>query len=238
MNILLVGNCNSRGPGSWPYYLKDILDCDLVNLSIAGSGNAYIYEATISELSERPHDLVLIMWCQSTHTGIPVNDISKYADSENTSLYQSSVNDWAEKIVDPINDQDYVPKNWILNAGYNSGKTDSVAKFFKHYHQTVTYEQIVESDIYRMIGLQSFFKSTNQPYAFLYCRPYTKFKRFKNLYKLIDWSCFYQEDTLMQIASRNNNELMGSDNALPNTAGHQLYARLISQHVLKILKHR
>jgi hypothetical protein len=231
MNILLTGNCNSRGPGTWPYYLKDIIDCELVNLSIAGSGNAYIYEATISELSKRSYDLVLIMWNESTHTGVPVNDINVYADSENTSLYQSSVNDWPEKIVDPINDQDYVPKNWIMNAGYRSNKQDSVAKFFKQYHQAVTYEQTLESDIVRMIGLQSFFKATNQPYLFLYGRPYTKFKRFDHLYKLIDWSQFYQEDTLMQIASRNNNELMGDDNKYPTAEGHRTYAELLARQI-------
>jgi hypothetical protein len=233
MNILLTGHCNSRGPGSWPYYLKDILNCDLVNLSIAGSGNAYIYEATISELSKRPYDLVLIMWGESTHTGVPVNDISQYADSENTSLYQSSVNDWPEKIVYPINDQDYVPKNWILNAGYRSNKQDSVAKFFKQYHQAVTYEQTLESDIYRMIGLQSFFKATDQSYLFLYGRPYTKFKRFEHLYKLIDWSQFYQEDTLKEIVSRNNNELRGENNRWPNPVGKKLYAEKLAQHILK-----
>ena len=231
MNILLTGNCNSRGPGSWPYYLKDILNCDLVNLSIAGSGNAYIYEATILELAKRSYDLVLIMWGESTHTGVPVNSISKYADSENTSLHQSSVNDWPEKIVYPVNDQDYGPKNWITNAGWRSGKNDSVAKFFKQYHQAVTYEQTLESDIVRMIGLQSFFKATGQSYLFLYGRTYTKFKRFEHLYRLIDWSQFYQEDTLMQIANRNNNELMGDDNKYPNTKGHQLYAELLSRQI-------
>jgi len=231
MNILLTGNCNSRGPGSWPYYLKDILDCELVNLSLAGSGNAYIYEATISELAKRSYDLVLIMWCESTHTGLPVTDISMFADSENTSLYQSGVNDWPEKIVYPVNDQDYVPKNWIMNSGYRSNKQDSVAKFFKQYHQAVTYEQTLESDILKMIGLQGFFKSTNQPYLFLYGRPYTKFKRFEHLYKLIDWSQFYQEDTLMQIASRNNNELMGDDNKYPTAQGHQAYAELLARQI-------
>jgi hypothetical protein len=231
MNILLTGNCNSRGPGSWPYYLKDILDCNLVNLSLAGSGNAYIHETTISELAKRTYDLVLIMWGESTHTGVPVNDINKYSDSENTSLYQSSINDWPEKIVYPVNDQDYVPKNWIMNAGWRSGKTDSVATFFKQYHQAVTYEQILESDILRMISLQSYFKATNQPYLFLYGRPYTKFKRFEHLYQLIDWSQFYQADTLMQIASRNNNELMGDDNKYPNPAGHEVYAELLAQQI-------
>jgi hypothetical protein len=233
MNILLTGNCNSRGPGSWPYYLKDILDCDLVNLSIAGSSNPYIYEATISELSKRPYDLVLIMWGESTHTSVPVNDISKYADSENTSLHQSNVNDWPEKTVDPINDQDRVPKNWIMNAGWRAGKNDSVAKFFEQYHQAVTYEQMLESDIYRMIGLQGFFKASNQPYLFLYGRPYTKFKRFEHLYNLIDWSQFYQEDTLKEIVSRNNNELRGENNRWPNSVGKKLYAEKLAQHILK-----
>jgi hypothetical protein len=106
-----------------------------------------------------------------------------------------------------------------------------VAKFFKHYHQAVTYEQIIESDIYRMIGLQSFFKTINQSYLFLYGRPYTKFKRFENLYRLIDWSQFYQKDTLMQIASRNNNELIGDDDKYPTAEGHRAYAELLARQI-------
>jgi hypothetical protein len=234
MNILLTGTCNSRGPESWPYYLKDIINCELVNLSIAGSSNPYIYETTINELAQRKYDLVLIMWGDSNHTSIKVNNIDAYADSENTSLYQSSVNDWPEKIVYPINDQDYVPKNWITNAGYQSGSNDSVAKFFKQYHQAVTYKELIESDILRMIGLQGFLKEIRQDYLFLFSRPYTKFKRFDHLYKLIDWTRFYQEDTLLQIASRNNNELRGNINHHPGPAGHKIYAEILSSYITNL----
>ena len=236
MNILVNGTCNSRGPETWPYYLSNELDSTLVNLSVAGAGNAYIHETTISELAKRTYDLVLIMWGESTHTGLRVNNIDNYSDSENTSKYQSSLNDWPEKIVYPINDQDYVDKNWILNAGYRSGKNDSVGKFFKQYHQAVGFEQILETDIIRQISLQGFLKSIGQPYVFLYGRPYTKFKRFEHLYQLIDWNCFYQAETLMQIASKNNNELIGHDNKFPNPAGQKIYAQLLSQYVLKTFK--
>jgi hypothetical protein len=203
---------------------------------VAGAGNAYIHETTIAELAKRSYDLVLIMWAHSTHTGLRVNNIDNYSDSENTSKYQSSVNDWPEKIVYPIDDQDYVDKNWILNAGYRFGRRDSVGKFFKQYHQAVGFQQILETDIIRQISLQGFLKSIGQPYVFLSPRPYTKFKRFEHLYQLIDWNCFYQTETLAQIASKNNNELMGSDNKFPNPAGQKIYAQLLVQHISEILK--
>jgi len=233
MNLLLNGNCNSRGPDTWPYYLQGMLGCNLVNLSVAGAGNAYIHETTISELARRSYDFVLIMWGESIHTGVRAKGIDRFSDSENTALYQSKQNDWPGKITYPINDQDYVDKKWIVNAGYLAGKQDSVAKFFQQYHDTVGFEQTLETDIIRQVSLQGYLKSIAQPYVFLYGRPYTKFKRFEHLYNLIDWSNFYQEHTLMQIASQNNNEFMGIDNKYPNPVGQKIYAQVLSRHLIK-----
>jgi hypothetical protein len=172
------------------------------------------------------------MWGSSNHTAVRVRDIDKFSDSENTSLYQSQQNDWAEKIIYPVNDQNYVDKKWIQNAGYLADKKDSVAAFFKNYHDTVGFEQILESDIIRQISLQGFLKSITQPYVFVHARPYTKFKRFQHLYQLFDWNNFYQDHTLLQIAKQNH-ELMDPHIRIPNSIGQKKYAELLSLHLLK-----
>lgn len=225
MNVLLNGTCSSRGPGSWPYYLN----CNLVNLSLSGAGNAYIHDTTIAELAKRSYDVVVVMWGESQHCSIKVDDITKFADSKNTSLYQSSLNDWAGKVSYPVDDRTYVDKNWILNAGYLNNMNDSVSKFFKEYHKHITHSQILEADITRMISLQGVLKTLKQPYLFLYGRPFKKLKRFDHLYNLIDWDNFYIADSLMEIADRTNDHEV--DNKYPGQAGQQYYAGLIDAQI-------
>lgn len=231
MKILLNGTCGSRGEGSWPYYLSEFIECDLVNLSISGAGNAFIHDVTIGEISKRNYDMVLVMWAESRHCSLKVNDISKFSDSKNTSLYQSSLNDWPSKVIFPINDQDYVEKDWICNAGYLDGNTDSVAKFFSEYHKSVSYKQIYESDLIKMISLQNTFKALRQPYVFLYGRPFTKFKRYEHLYKMIDWNNFYTGDTLVEIAKRTDEKSIDPNGKYPGMTGQRYYASLVANQI-------
>lgn len=232
MKLLINGICRSRGPGSWPYFLQAQLGCNLVNLSIAGSGGAYIHETTISELSKRSYDLVIVMWNTSHHVSVKVNNINKYSDSTNTSLYQSNANDWPEKIVEPLNDQDYVEKNWILGVGQYKNLDDSVAQFYSNYFDAVKFKQSVESDIIRVISLQSFLKSRNQPYVFLYSEKHQKWKQFEHLYNQIDWSNWYQDITLEDIANEDNGRLKSDDPGLGTAPeGHEIYAELLVQHI-------
>jgi hypothetical protein len=207
-----------------------MLDCELVNLSLAGSANSLIHDTTITELSKRQYDLVIIVWPESHHDAVKVKDITKFAGSPNTSLHQSSMNDWPEKQIIPVNDQDYVDKNWILSNAYQHHH-DNVAQFFKDYFGAVGTSPLVESNLLKIISVQGFLKSINQPYLFLYGRSFTKFKKFDNLYRLIDWDNFYTEETLTEIASKNNNELMGSDDKYPNADGHRYYASLIADRI-------
>ena len=113
-NVLVNGCSFSRGPMSWPYYLQFEYGFNLVNLAQAAAGNLYIHNSTISELGCRKYDLVLIMWSGLDRVDCQVDNIDFFCQTPYTSLTQSQRNDWPEKIVQPINDQDYIEKNWVF----------------------------------------------------------------------------------------------------------------------------
>jgi len=229
MNVLINGASVSRGPDSWPYYLQQLLNCDMVNLSQAGCGNTYIHETTISEIARRSYDLVLIMWAECGRMDLRVEDISQFADSKNTSAYQSAQNDWPSKIVYPINDQDYVEKNWIFSLGYMQGqRQDSVSRVFGPCHNVVGYKQILESEYLKMISLQAVLQSQRIPYLFMHWRPIKLFRRFDHLRRLVDWNCVFQQDCLEDIAKKNQWTV---DGVHPDARAHQYYAQLLYQHI-------
>jgi hypothetical protein len=197
---------------------------------LAGASHSFIKHTIRNELLARKYNLVIVLWPEFHHEGIQVTDITQFADSSNTSLYQSQQNDWPEKVIYPINDQNYVDKNWIFNTGYQFSN-DSVAKFFKNYFSNVTMAQLFESNIKTIVEVQEILKQYSQPYIFLYNRTFTKFKKFEHVYELIDWDNFYTGDTLMEIASRNNNALMGEDGKYPNAEGNRYYAELLLKQI-------
>jgi hypothetical protein len=231
MNLLVNGASISRGPDSWPYYLQQMLDCNLVNLALAGCGNTYIHETTVGEIARRKYDLVLIMWAECGRMDFRVDDISKFSDSKNTSQYQSAQNDWPEKIVVPINDQDYVEKNWIFSLGYMQGeRTDSVSQVFRPCHGITTHKQILESEYIRMISLQGVLKQQGIPYLFMHWRPIKTLSRFDHLRNLVDWTRVYQDECLETIA--HDNSWLASDGVHPNAHAHKYYAELLYQRII------
>ena len=124
MRILVNGTSISRGPETWPYYIEEKLGTQIVNLAQAGSGNTYLHESTVSELGERPYDLVIIQWAYVNRLDFRVHDIAKFRDSTYTSEFQAKQNDWKGKVIIPVNDQDYVQKNWIFGCGYINEQLD------------------------------------------------------------------------------------------------------------------
>lgn len=232
MKILLVGTCSSRGPGSWPYHLQSILGCDLVNLSISGVSGSYIYETLINELAQRRdwYDLVLVVWGESHHAAIKVDNIDYFAGSPNTSKYQREQNDWPEKIVEPFNDQSLVPPNWVLGIGNRRGVQDRTAELFNSYHRFVKYPQLLESDLIRWIGTQAVLKSLNMPYLFLFGSRLKTVKRFEHLYDMIDWSNFYTKHNLADIAAEHP-EWQTTENKYPTEPGQRYYAELLAQEL-------
>lgn len=229
MKLLVNGASISRGPDSWPYHLQTLLDCELVNLAQAGCGNTYIHETTVGEIARRHYDLVLIMWAECGRMDFRVDDISKFADSKNTSLYQSQQNDWPSKIVEPVNDQDYVEKNWIFSLGAMRGQYDSVSRVFLPCHAVTGYKQVLESEYIRMISLQSILQAQGIPYLFMHWRPIKTFKRFQHLNALVDWSKVYQDDCLESISKRH--EWLAQDGIHPDLRAHHHYAKLLYDRI-------
>ena len=79
MKKILVNGCSfSRGENSWPYQLQDLMNFDLVNLAQAACGNTYILESTISELSHRHYDFIIIMWSGVDRVDQRVDDIELF----------------------------------------------------------------------------------------------------------------------------------------------------------------
>ena len=186
MKILVNGPSVARGNGSWPYILQDQIGCDIVNLAQAGCGNEYIYATTISELAQRQYDLVIVMWTDFRRMDVKVKDIKQFADTIYTSEYQSLQNDWPGKIIFPVNDQDYVEKDWIFGCGYINNHGESVKKFFGEFYKHTDYESHYYRSLTKILGLQSILKSMNQPYLFCSVREIKDLKSHSHIYNLLD----------------------------------------------------
>jgi len=234
MNILVNGTSISRGEGSWPYYLMDKLPADkfnLVNLAQAGSGNTYIHDSTLEEVACRPYDLVIIQWTYANRFDIRVKDIKNFSDTEYTSDYQSRQNDWPSKVIWPINDQDYVQKNWIFGCGYiNQNKNDSIGKVFKEYYRVTKRSDQISASLIKIITLQNTLKAMNVPYLFTSYRPLPSIRRFEHLYKLIDWDNFFSGPHLHKIA-KDNNQI--DDTLHPYPEAHVSYADVLYNDLIE-----
>jgi len=203
MNVLINGTSISRGENSWPYYLKNCVKhkFDMINLAQAGAGNTYIHESIVEEIAQRSYDLVLIQWTYVDRLDIRVKDIGKFTDTEYTSLYQSSQNDWPSKVIHPVNDQDYVQKDWVFGCGYiNQRLDDSVGRVFKEYYAVTGFNEHMAASLIKIISLQNTLKTLGIPYLFIEYRPMTKFDRFQQLYQLIDWAQFSNVAPLFEMA--------------------------------------
>lgn len=233
MRKLLVNGCSfSRGPGSWPYHLAPMLDADLCNLAQAAAGNTYIRQSTIVELSQRTYDLVLIMWSGLERVDIQVEDID-FFKTPWTSKYQSTQNDWPEKIVIPVNDQDYVEKNWVFGSGYASG--DSFLKkndLFPGLYRYIGYQEHIRRSMIDMICLQDFLKARDIKYAFsFYIDYWSKLQSQQDLWPMLDRSRLISGD-LKSFAYRLSSFASEGSGFHPGLEAHHDW----SQHVLEHLK--
>ncbi len=231
MKVLVNGTSISRGDQSWPYCLQKLCNnVDIINLAQAGAGNTYIHESTVEELAQRNYDLVLIQWTYVDRLDIRVKDINKFSDTEYTSLYQSQQNDWPGKIIYPVNDQDYVQKDWVFGCGYiNQRRDDSVGRVFKEYYEVTSFNEHMASSLIKIISLQNTLKTLGIPYLFIEYRSMTKFDRFQKLYELIDRSQFSTTGTLFDLASQQNSL---DDTLHPFIECHQDYAAALYKELI------
>lgn len=173
MRILTNGCSFSRGPTAWPNHIARWFGADLVNLAQSGAGNTYISRSTIMELQKRFYDLVLIMWSGLERIDLQVEDIDFFDDTTYTSKYQSSQNDWPEKIVWPINDQDYVEKNWVFGCGHlNSDPFILKTRLFEYQYKYQGFDDHAARSFQDMLCLESYLQSRNIPYAFAFYKNY------------------------------------------------------------------
>lgn len=226
--VVLANGCSfSRGPNSWPYALQKIYNFNLVNLAQAGAGNSYIFESTVAEIAERNYDLVLIMWTGPNRIDYRVDT---HFATPYTSAYQSSQNDWPEKNINPINDQDYVQKDWVFGCGYlNFDK--SLKELFSPYYRNVSYSQMVDSFLIKVISLQSILKQKDIPYVFSFYNKYVDEIKLLNpaLCDLINWDncCINNNiDTIMH-----KNQWFDTDGSHPGTQAHTAWANELKKHI-------
>lgn len=229
MRILVNGCSFSRGPISWPYYLTNLTDItgkNIVNLACAGAGNTYIHETTTRILNKEKFDLVLIMWSEIGRIDFQVESIDFFEKSTYTSKYQSSQNDWPGKIINPINDQDYVEKNWVFGCSHINNDP-ILGKFFKNFYMHVGYKELVNQFIVKVISLQNTLKQLNIPYAFSFYQDYID--QIKNC-ALIDWKKCIINDNISSIAERLNS--YDTDGVHPGLEANRVWA----DHVIKYLE--
>jgi len=232
MNILVNGSSPSRGPGSWPYLVQQHYNADLVNLSQAGAGNSYIVDATIAELTRRKYDLVMIMIADLRRFDVKVSNVDQFNDTIYTSKFQKTMNDWPEKQVWPVNDQDYVDDNWVFGCGYINTKDPSIVALFDSYYRNTNSDTQYFTSYCKILGLQGFLKSINQPYLMCGTRNFTKLERFSSLYEALDFDHIVNDVSIFEIA--NNIDSWESDGIHPGTEAHKIYA----QHLIDRLNRR
>lgn len=232
MTSVLINGCSfSRGPNSWPYYLESVDQNKLVNLAQAGAGNSYIHESTVYEISQRRYDLVVIMWTGISRTDYKVSDINNFKDSKYTSLYQHTRNDWKEKIIEPLNDQDYVMKDWVFGCGHtNNEKQIVTSELFSGIYKHLDYRDFLFHFLIKVISLQNTLTALNIPYVFSFYDTYEKdLQIFPELCKLIKWDNIFVEQNIYSITKEKN--WFDVDGSHPGSKAHELYAKHLDKFI-------
>ena len=237
--MILVNGCSfSQGKYSWPTQLQTFKQNQIVNLSCSSAGNTYIHESTVNELSHRSYQAVLIMWSGLTRIDTRVSDISKFENSWYNSKFASEHNDWPEKITIPVNDQEFVDKDWVFGLGeQNRDKVVTQSGVFSGLYKHMELTQFVFHFLIKLISLQNTLKIMNLPYCFMFYQSYQKvLQKFPELCKLIDWNNIYLEQNIFEIAEANND--VDSTNH-PGTMTHKQWATVVDQIIInKLLREK
>lgn len=230
MKILVNGCSFSRGPISWPYYLKGLTDKTgqgIINLAQAGAGNTYIHDTTMRILEKEKFDLVLIMWSgiHRIDKQIIPEDVDQM-ETAYSSKKQSLKNDWPEKVVKPINDQTFVEKNWIFGVGALDNDASKVSTLFKNDYQYTGSKEFTDQFIVKLVSLQNTLKQLDIPYVFSFYQPYTDEIKKSTL---IDWDNCITNDNISTIAKKLNS--YGDDILHPGLEANQKWADCVVEHL-------
>lgn len=231
-NILVNGCSFSRGPNSWPYYIESNLDRLIVNLAQSGAGNDYIARSTIDETIMRSYDLVIVMWSGLERIDIRVDDIDQFSDTPYTSRYQSTQNDWPQKTVLPVNDQDYVQKDWVFGCGFlNNDPLLRKIKLFDGLYSHQDFKQHCDRSLYNILSLQNWLNAQQIPWIFSFYKNYVKDLEGSHLWKYLDKDNIFIENNLFDIAVRL--DCFDADGLHPGPRAHEVWANLLWNHLVE-----
>jgi hypothetical protein len=227
MRVLTNGCSFSRGPDSWPYALQSMYNFELINLAQSGAGNTYIFESTVAELSLRNYDAVIIMW---SHPHRIDYRTEKDLKTIYTSNYQHKQNDWPEKIIHPFNDQDLVQTDWVFGCGYLNNDKECV-NLFDPYYKNISYNQMVDSFLIKVISLQSILIQLGVQYIFSFYQDYVS--ELKNVnekfFNLINWANCCTTNNIYSITKKNN--WFDKDKIHPGKLAHNEWALELKKHI-------
>jgi hypothetical protein len=172
------------------------------------------------------------MWSGLERVDVQVKDISLFDQTVCTSYSQSKLNDWPEKIVYPVNDQDYVEKNWVFSCNGYDAYLQSI-KFADTNYRYVGRDQAIQQSIIHMISLQSILKQMKIPYLFTFYNDYITEIKNNFLFQQLDSNNMYTDQNINAIAKRNNsfNQFehpdMPANARHPSSKIHKMWADLI-----------
>ena len=212
MKILVVGSSINIGSAAWPNQLQRLLNCEVVNLSMVGSGNTYVHHTIISEISQREYDLVIPMW----NNYLWVDFRNAFHRQEENPLHNLNPN------------KHLVKKDWMFSKTrlFSRDYQNKKAQLYKLYYEFHDNSLQMESTLINIISTQSVLQSNNIPYLHCFYRRQRQLKRFDNLYKLIDYENTYPVN-LYNLAVENN----WWDGDHPMANAHSLYAQELANYI-------
>jgi hypothetical protein len=165
------------------------------------------------------------MWSGLERIDVQIERIEDFAQTPCTSQYQSSQNDWPEKIIEPVNDQDYVQKDWVFGVGHlNCDKFLLKNKLFEKQYQYQGSLQHLQRSMYHMISLQSYIKVRNIPYVFAFYQNYvSQFQQLPHLVLQLDQNFIYNSTNLFDITKQIND--YDADGLHPGPQAHKQWAK-------------
>ena len=230
--MILANGCSfTRYKTSWVYQLG-IPQYEIINLAQSGAGNGYICDTTISELSANTYDYVLVMWSGIARYDLQITGESiKAIDTNYSSLAQSKINDWPNKAIEPVNDQDLVQKNWLFGSGQlNNDPNILSSKIFEPIYRNCDLENFTQYSLIKMISLQSYLKARNIPYIFCFYMDYLyDLQQLPNLFQQLDFDHIETKDNIYSIAKRN--DWFESDGLHPNKLANQEWGKIVRERL-------
>lgn len=210
---------------NWPYCLRKKINCNITNLALGGAGNTYIHNSTITEISQRSYDLVLIMWTDVNRLDYRVTNPERFSKFNYNSKKQTALMSNLLNGVTP----NPIQQDWIFSSDYYNGNLDTELAELFGYHKFVNTDIHYSMSLINIISLQGVLKSLNIPYRFMFYKELVGLHRFSDLNNLIDWKNVINDTHLFSFAHRNN----WWDESLihPTDQAHDAYADILVDYL-------